>query len=339
MEQRWAQACSGYYLSPCQASSPEPGLSRGPGQHHVRAKTCLAHSPPSLPGTNSLAPAQGTMASVPSAGCLLARNQYYRKASVSSGTSLTSPDSANFVGDDKAQLDENSACHNCHINRQGENMVLSGRPVLCATRVVCAREDQLDTDAAEMKVLSEDACVSGQLTAEREQVIAAAGVGKFKDSLSRTELTYERALLDSMKSVKHLIVGVAKMDSLEPLDIETQEFAQKSESNTGSESKIPSQNPTEKTDVIAAAGVGKFKDSLSRTELTYERALLDSMKSVKHLIVGVAKMDSLEPLDIETQEFAQKSESNTGSESKIPSQNPTEKTDGDFDTASVPISS
>ncbi|XDB57192.1 hypothetical protein ABFV05_010808 [Capra hircus] len=57
-----------------------------------------------LPGTNSLAPAQGTMASVPSAGCLLARNQYYRKASVSSGTSLTSPDSANFVGDDKAQL-------------------------------------------------------------------------------------------------------------------------------------------------------------------------------------------------------------------------------------------
>lgn len=45
--------------------------------------------------------------------------------------------------------------------------------------------------------------------------------------------------------------------------------------------------------VIAAAGVGKFKDSLSRTELTYERALLDSMKSVKHLIVGVAKMDSL----------------------------------------------
>lgn len=91
--------------------------------------------------------------------------------------------------------------------------------------------------------------------------------------------------------------------------------------------------------VIAAAGVGKFKDSLSRTELTYERALLDSMKSVKHLIVGVAKMDSLEPLDIETQEFAQKSESNTGSESKIPSQNPTEKTDGDFDTASVPISS
>ncbi|CAI9155186.1 unnamed protein product [Rangifer tarandus platyrhynchus] len=44
------------------------------------------------------------MASVPSAGCLLARNQYYRKASVSSGTSLTGPDSVNFVGDDKAQL-------------------------------------------------------------------------------------------------------------------------------------------------------------------------------------------------------------------------------------------
>lgn len=49
--------------------------------------------------------------------------------------------------------------------------------------------------------------------------------------------------------------------------------------------------------VIAAAGVGKFEASLSRTELTYERALLDSMKSVKHLIVGVAKMDSLEKLD------------------------------------------
>ncbi|KAM9690144.1 pancreatic progenitor cell differentiation and proliferation factor-like protein isoform 1-T1 [Dama dama] len=57
-----------------------------------------------LPITNSLAPAQGTMASVPSAGCLLARNQYYRKASVSSGTSLTGPDSVNFAGDDKAQL-------------------------------------------------------------------------------------------------------------------------------------------------------------------------------------------------------------------------------------------
>ena len=28
-----------------------------------------------------------------------------------------------------------------------------------------------------------------------------------------------------------------------------------------------------------------------------ERGLLDSMKSVKHLTVGVAKMDSLEPLD------------------------------------------
>ncbi|KAG5204826.1 hypothetical protein JEQ12_019271 [Ovis aries] len=325
MEQRWAQACSGYYLSRCQASSPEPGLSRGPGQHHVRAKTCLAHSPPSLPGTNSLAPAQGTMASVPSAGCLLARNQYYRKASVSSGTSLTSPDSANFVGDDKAQLDNAKGASaerflillaNIFQRLQPTEISLEQKFIDSYTRfsfkdtigIQCGsrpsmlgwaratpmrqgvneaftpgsetefdrkdilteecpiaipskysnqerreplekhNQDQLDTDAAEMKVLSEDACVSGQLTAEREQVIAAAGVGKFKDSLSRTELTYERALLDSMKSVKHLIVGVAKMDSLEPLDIETQEFAQKSESNTGSESKIPSQNPTEKTD-------------------------------------------------------------------------------------------
>ena len=49
--------------------------------------------------------------------------------------------------------------------------------------------------------------------------------------------------------------------------------------------------------LIAAAGVGKFKASLSRTVLTYERGLLDSLKSVKHLTVGVAKMDSLEPLD------------------------------------------
>lgn len=45
----WPSLClcpqSGCYLPPCQASSPEPGLSRGPGQHYVRAKTCLAHSP------------------------------------------------------------------------------------------------------------------------------------------------------------------------------------------------------------------------------------------------------------------------------------------------------
>ena len=32
-------------------------------------------------------------------------------------------------------------------------------------------QDQLVTDAAEMKVLSEDTCVSGQLTVEREQGI------------------------------------------------------------------------------------------------------------------------------------------------------------------------
>ncbi|MXQ81030.1 hypothetical protein E5288_WYG012664 [Bos mutus] len=73
-----------------------------PGPCEVRS--AAGRASPRLLVTNSLAPAQGTMASVPSAGCLLARNQYYRKASVSSGTSLTGPDSANFVGDDKTQL-------------------------------------------------------------------------------------------------------------------------------------------------------------------------------------------------------------------------------------------
>ncbi|XP_066873369.1 pancreatic progenitor cell differentiation and proliferation factor-like protein [Kogia breviceps] len=43
------------------------------------------------------------MASVPSIGCLLAPNQYYRKASVSSGTSLSGSDSAHFVDDDTPQ--------------------------------------------------------------------------------------------------------------------------------------------------------------------------------------------------------------------------------------------
>ncbi|EPY78351.1 hypothetical protein CB1_001105004 [Camelus ferus] len=46
-----------------------------------------------------LAPARGAMASVPSIGCLLARNQYYRKASVSSAAS----ESVSFTDDDKAQ--------------------------------------------------------------------------------------------------------------------------------------------------------------------------------------------------------------------------------------------
>ncbi|XP_047584674.1 pancreatic progenitor cell differentiation and proliferation factor-like protein isoform X2 [Lutra lutra] len=42
-----------------------------------------------------------TMASVPSIGCLLAKNQYYRKASISSVSSLT--DSVNIILDDKSQ--------------------------------------------------------------------------------------------------------------------------------------------------------------------------------------------------------------------------------------------
>ncbi|XP_021543970.1 pancreatic progenitor cell differentiation and proliferation factor-like protein [Neomonachus schauinslandi] len=41
------------------------------------------------------------MASVPSIGCLLAKNQYYRKASISSVSSLT--DSVNIIPDDKSQ--------------------------------------------------------------------------------------------------------------------------------------------------------------------------------------------------------------------------------------------
>uniref|UniRef100_A0A2K5QS82 Pancreatic progenitor cell differentiation and proliferation factor like n=1 Tax=Cebus imitator TaxID=2715852 RepID=A0A2K5QS82_CEBIM len=43
------------------------------------------------------------MASVPSIGCLLARNQYYRKSSISSVSSLTGSDSVNFIDDDKSQ--------------------------------------------------------------------------------------------------------------------------------------------------------------------------------------------------------------------------------------------
>ncbi|XP_022268140.1 pancreatic progenitor cell differentiation and proliferation factor-like protein isoform X1 [Canis lupus familiaris] len=41
------------------------------------------------------------MASVPSIGCLLAKNQYYRKTSISSVSSLT--DSVNVIPDDKSQ--------------------------------------------------------------------------------------------------------------------------------------------------------------------------------------------------------------------------------------------
>ncbi|KAK2094789.1 hypothetical protein P7K49_026205 [Saguinus oedipus] len=43
------------------------------------------------------------MASVPSIGCLLARNQYYRKSSISSVSSLMGSDSVNFIDDDKSQ--------------------------------------------------------------------------------------------------------------------------------------------------------------------------------------------------------------------------------------------
>ncbi|KAG3274185.1 hypothetical protein H1C71_019732 [Ictidomys tridecemlineatus] len=41
------------------------------------------------------------MATVPSIGCLLAKNQYYRKSSISSVSSLTSSDSVNLIEDDR----------------------------------------------------------------------------------------------------------------------------------------------------------------------------------------------------------------------------------------------
>ncbi|KAM4824787.1 pancreatic progenitor cell differentiation and proliferation factor-like protein isoform X2 [Urocitellus parryii] len=41
------------------------------------------------------------MATVPSIGCLLAKNQYYRKYSISSVSSLTSSDSVNLIEDDR----------------------------------------------------------------------------------------------------------------------------------------------------------------------------------------------------------------------------------------------
>ncbi|XP_003466044.3 pancreatic progenitor cell differentiation and proliferation factor-like protein isoform X2 [Cavia porcellus] len=41
------------------------------------------------------------MASVPSISCLLAKNQYYRKPSISSVNSLTGPDSADIRDDEK----------------------------------------------------------------------------------------------------------------------------------------------------------------------------------------------------------------------------------------------
>uniref|UniRef100_A0A9L0ITQ7 Pancreatic progenitor cell differentiation and proliferation factor like n=1 Tax=Equus asinus TaxID=9793 RepID=A0A9L0ITQ7_EQUAS len=40
---------------------------------------------------------------VPSIGCLLAQNQYYQTASISSISSLTGSDSVNFIDDDKCQ--------------------------------------------------------------------------------------------------------------------------------------------------------------------------------------------------------------------------------------------
>ncbi|XP_004435809.1 PREDICTED: pancreatic progenitor cell differentiation and proliferation factor-like protein [Ceratotherium simum simum] len=43
------------------------------------------------------------MASAPSIRCLLAKNQYYRTASISSVSSLTGSDSVNFIDDDKSQ--------------------------------------------------------------------------------------------------------------------------------------------------------------------------------------------------------------------------------------------
>ncbi|KAB1256587.1 Pancreatic progenitor cell differentiation and proliferation factor-like protein [Camelus dromedarius] len=95
-----------------QGSQPVPGTAGQLGQR-LRLEDALEPGLPS--GTNwrkhaddaaiallvavRLAPARGAMASVPSIGCLLARNQYYRKASVSSAAS----ESVSFTDDDKAQ--------------------------------------------------------------------------------------------------------------------------------------------------------------------------------------------------------------------------------------------
>ncbi|XP_077019307.1 pancreatic progenitor cell differentiation and proliferation factor-like protein [Tamandua tetradactyla] len=43
------------------------------------------------------------MASVPSAGCLLAKNQYYRKSSISSLSSCSGSDTVTFIDHDKFQ--------------------------------------------------------------------------------------------------------------------------------------------------------------------------------------------------------------------------------------------
>ncbi|XP_008562575.1 PREDICTED: pancreatic progenitor cell differentiation and proliferation factor-like protein [Galeopterus variegatus] len=43
------------------------------------------------------------MASVPSVGCLLAKNQYYQKSSISSVSSLTGSYSVNLLDDGKSQ--------------------------------------------------------------------------------------------------------------------------------------------------------------------------------------------------------------------------------------------
>lgn len=54
-----------------------------------------------LPTASPSSFAGEAMASVPSIGCLLAKNQYYRKPSISSVSSLTGSDSVNMVDDEK----------------------------------------------------------------------------------------------------------------------------------------------------------------------------------------------------------------------------------------------
>ncbi|XP_034867023.1 pancreatic progenitor cell differentiation and proliferation factor-like protein isoform X2 [Mirounga angustirostris] len=83
------------------------------------------------------------MASVPSIGCLLAKNQYYRKASISSVSSLT--DSVNIIPDDKSQqglpkVEESSWWFKSFFRSEPVLSVVRGKD-LSATLIVDNQED------------------------------------------------------------------------------------------------------------------------------------------------------------------------------------------------------
>ena len=62
--------------------------------------------------------------------------------------------------------------------------------------------------------------ITGTSQADCAVLIVAAGVGEFEASISKNEQTREHALLAYTLSVKQLIVGVNKMDSTEPEEIQ-----------------------------------------------------------------------------------------------------------------------